>query len=264
MNEPCAVDMCMLPNACTALEKQSRGSLRRQNPRSTKICGFILPWTPVYNHWSFLGQSSEDTWALIKMSFMHFAKSLRSTPVATVITAILLFPELTASLAQKSPNIRGGPLKALPSVTRIWWLRVVFTALLINSQTDMEQISSLGFNKPPLALQAPRCRRWLLIYLWLRVLDVECIIRTLFQWEASSKARGSGVIFVRDNVEQSRLIGNDGIKKTCLRNAAANADNPIKIWTRGEKTGTFILEFLIAVLIESAQQPMCIVASEGW
>lgn len=201
------------PQRMHGLGKTGRGSLRHRNPRSKKICGFILPWILVYNHWGFLGQSSEDTWALIKMSFMHFAKSLRSTRIATVITAILLFPELTASLAQKSPNIRRGPLKALPSVTRMWWLRVVFTALLINSPTGTEQISSLGFNKPPFALQASRCRRWLLIYLWLRALDVECIIRTLFQWEASSKARGSGVIFGRDNVEQSRLIGNDGVKK---------------------------------------------------
>lgn len=74
MNEPSALGTCVLPHACTALEKQGRGSLRRRNPRSTKICGFILPWTPVYNHWGFLGQSSEDTWALIKMSFTHFAK----------------------------------------------------------------------------------------------------------------------------------------------------------------------------------------------
>lgn len=204
----------------------------------------------------------------LKCHLHTLQKNLRSTPTATVITAILLFPELTASLAQKSPNIRRAALGALPSVTRIWRLRVVFTALLINSPTGTEQISSLGFNKPPLALQASRCRRWLLIYLWLRAPDAECIIRTLFQWEASSKARGSGVIFGRDNVEQSRLIGNDGVKKkkqhACLRNSAANADNPLKIWRRGEKTGTFILEFLIAALIESAKQPMCIVASEGW
>lgn len=38
----------------------------------------------------FLGQSSEDTWALIKMAFIDFAKSLLYTPIAIMITAILL------------------------------------------------------------------------------------------------------------------------------------------------------------------------------
>lgn len=61
-----------------------------------------------------------------------------------------------------------------------------------------------GFQQASARTASLEMQTGLLIYLGLRALDVECIIRTLFQW----------VIFGRDNVEQSRLIGNDGIKKT--------------------------------------------------
>lgn len=122
------------------------------------------------------------------MSLIDFAKSLLYTPMkyALINTILLSQDKLTASLAGKSLSIEPGSTQALSAVTGIEWLCVVFTALLINLQTDAEQISSLGFRK--------RCRQWHIIYLGL------CAGCGIFNHNFVSvgglfKAWGSGVIF---------------------------------------------------------------------
>lgn len=72
----------------------------------------VLNTTP--NHLRSLCDSSEDTRALIKMSLIHFGKSLHYIPITFPITAILLYKINSIISWGKSLHIYRGPLKLFP------------------------------------------------------------------------------------------------------------------------------------------------------